>query len=182
MGKLNGEWLSYYKKNVLHVKGVYEEDLKTGEWQRYTEKGKLQEIGSYKIISYKKHVKYGPFSKRSMKESVKDGHWIWFSDKDGKMTHEGDYKNGKEEGAWIYYYPGGAKANRVIHYKDGRLDGKMLIYQWRPHRVTQEISYKDGLKHGDMFIFDKRGKPVVKKTFEEGSEVRPDGKGKTFKP
>ena len=145
-------------------------------------KGKLLEIGSYKIINYKKGVKYGPFSKRVLKESVKHGHWMWFSQKDGGLTHEGNYKNGKETGEWIYYFPGGAKANRILNYKNGKLDGKMLIFQWRPHRVTQEINYKNGLKDGKMYVFDKRGKPVVEKTFKEGMEVNPNGKPKSFTP
>ena len=98
------------------------------------------------------------------------------------MTHEGNYKNGKEEGEWVYYFRGGAKESRIINYKAGKLEGKMLIFEWRPHRVTQEINYKNGVKHGKMYVFDKRGKPVVEKNFEDGMELSPNGKPKSFVP
>jgi antitoxin component YwqK of YwqJK toxin-antitoxin module len=182
MGHLNGEWKSYYKKGKIHILGHYENDLKVGNWKTYNEKGKLVEDGNYKIITYKKHVKYGPFSKRKLKESARSGHWVWYSDKDGKKTYEGDYKDGKEVGKWIYYYPGGEKPMQTIDYKNGRIDGKMVMYNWRPHRITTEIEYKNGVKDGKMVIYDKRGNIKIEKYFKEGVEVKKDGKPVHFQP
>ena len=58
----------------------------------------------------------------------------------------------------------------------------MLLFNWRPHYVTQEINYKDGVKDGKMYVFDKKGKPVVEKTFKEGVELGPNGTPKAFTP
>lgn len=118
-GQLNGEWKSYYKKEKIHISGHYYNNLKIGEWKTYSEKGKLLEEGQYKLITYKKGVKYGPFSKRKLEESVRDGHWVWYSDKDFKKSHEGDYKDGKETGTWTYYYPGDLKPCKLWNIKMG---------------------------------------------------------------
>jgi antitoxin component YwqK of YwqJK toxin-antitoxin module len=182
MGKLHGEWKSYYKKKNLHVEGIYENDLKVGTWKKYSKKRILLEEGSYKIITIEKSMKYGPFKKRKVKESAKDGLWTWYSEKDGGKTHEGSYSKGKEQGKWVYYYPGGAKPMQELSYKNGKLNGTTVKYNWRPYRITTKIDYKDGVKDGKMIIYNKRGRVAIEKNFKEGIEVRSDGKPVRFSP
>ena len=57
MGKLNGKWTSYFKKNTLHLSGYYINNLRVGTWKTYSIKGKLLEEGNYKLFKYKKHSK-----------------------------------------------------------------------------------------------------------------------------
>ena len=127
-------------------------------------------------------MNYGPFKKHKVQESVRDGHWTWYSEKDGGKTHEGNYSKGKEEGKWVYYYPGGVKPMQEINYKDGRLNGTSTQYNWRPHRITSQIDYKNGVKDGKMILYNKRGKVAVEKVFKEGVEVTTDGKPVRFNP
>lgn len=71
---------------------------------------------------------------------------------------------------------------QTMEYKNGKLNGTSTTYSWRPYYKTTEIDYKDGVKHGKMYLYDKRGNVKVEKTFEEGVEVREDGKPVHFNP
>ncbi|MBK8928016.1 MAG: hypothetical protein IPM74_19475 [Crocinitomicaceae bacterium] len=88
---------SYSQKGKLTLTGEYEDDLKTGLWTRYDEKGNLLETGFYKVIEVKKqHINYGPLANHTVKESVKDGLWVFFSPKDHKRTMKGITKKEKK--------------------------------------------------------------------------------------
>ena len=181
-GMLNGMWESYFPSGKPKLTGKYNDGLKTGEWIDYFENGKPKDIGSYKIVKQKSKIEYGPLKDFESLESVKDGTWTSFSQKDFKRIEEGSYKNGQKEGVWFNYFPGGRIPCVTTTYKNGKLDGKMTELDRRGN-VISETDYKDGLKHGKMKIFDKKGKVVKELEFENGVQIiRTENKSINFTP
>jgi len=179
---LEGEWKSYYPSGKPKLTGKYKDGFKTGEWIDYFENGKPKDIGSYKVVKQKSKMEYGPMKDHVVYESVKDGHWTSFSNKDYKKTEEGDYNEGEKTGTWYDYYPGGKVPAVTTEYKNGKLDGKMKEFDRRGNLIS-ETDYKDGLKHGKMKIYDKRGKVAVERDFEFGQQViKTENKGTQFNP
>ncbi len=179
-GQLNGEWYSYYPNGKIKLVGYYKNGLKTKSWVDFYDNGSPQTATTYKIIKKKSKIKYGPMKGHFVYESVKEGAYVAFSDKDFKKTEEGSYKVGEKNGTWTAYYPGGKMPYSIQNYKLGKLDGKMKEYD-RKGIIISEIEYKDGLKHGKMKLFDKKGKVISEKKFEFGLQVD-EGKNGGFSP
>ncbi len=169
-GHLDGEWESYYPNGKVHLLGKYKDDMKVGEWQEFFENGKPKDVMTYKLFKKKSVLDYGPMKDHVVMESKLHGHSVSYSDKDYKMTEEGNYKDGQKDGEWIDYYPGGRNPAVISQYKEGKLDGKMKQFDRRGHLMT-EIDYKDGLKHGNFIVYDKRGNVLTEKKFEHGMQI-----------
>jgi antitoxin component YwqK of YwqJK toxin-antitoxin module len=158
----------------LKSTGNYDDGLKSGEWTELFENGKPKDVGSYKVITIKSKIEYGPLKDMESTESVKHGEWVSFSQKDYKRTEQGTYKNGEKDGEWIAYFPGGKIPNNTSHFKDGKLNGLMTEYD-RKGALISESSYKNGLKDGPFRLYDKNGKVIVEKEFKEGLQVMMGG-------
>jgi antitoxin component YwqK of YwqJK toxin-antitoxin module len=168
-GKLDGEWQSHFPNGKPHVIGEYSDDLKIGEWQTFFDNGKPKDIVTYKVFKKKSKVESLMKGHVTM-ESKLHGHSISYSDKDFRMTEEGNYKEGLKDGEWTAYHPGGKMAAVVSNYKDGKLDGTMKQYS-RRGKLMSSIDYKDGLKHGSFKVYDKRGKVVNERKYEFGMQI-----------
>lgn len=169
-GLLHGKWESYFPTGKPNIFGNYKEGEKTGEWTSFFENGKPKDIFNYKVITKKSKIPNGPLKDYDVKESIKDGHSVSFSQKDYKKTEEGDYKNGEKDGVWYTYWPGGHIPSNTTTYKNGLLEGKSIELDRRGNPVS-ETEYKNGLKHGKMKIYDKRGKVVKELEFEFGQQI-----------
>lgn len=181
-GLLEGEWLSYYPSGKPKLTGKYKDGLKTGEWIDYFENGKPKDVGSYKIVKKKVKIDYGPLKDMESLESVKDGLWTSYSQKDYKRIEEGNYKNGEKDGVWYAYFPGGKIPCVTTTYKNGKLEGKMTELDRRGN-VISDCDYKDGLKHGKMRLYDKKGKITKEMEFEFGQRIiRTENKSIQFNP
>lgn len=180
-GQLNGPWKSFYTDGKPKMSCEYKDNLVVGTYIEYFENGKPSDIGEYKIVKIKSKLDYGPMKDHEVKESVKDGKWTSYSQKDNKKTEEGEYKNGQKDGPWISYYPGGRNASNVNTYKDGKLHGTSYMYDRRGN-IVSDCEYKDGLKHGKMRVYDKKGKVVKELKFENGQQIIEGVNAGTFSP
>jgi antitoxin component YwqK of YwqJK toxin-antitoxin module len=169
-GMMNGEWLSYHPDGKSKLTGEYKDNQKVGEWTEYFDNGRTKDIVTYKLFKKKSKIDYSIFKDRMVVVSKKHGHSVSYSDKDYKITEEGDYKEGLKDGEWIAYYPGGKVPVVISNYKDGELNGVMKQYS-RRGKLLQEMNYKDGLKHGKFIMYDKRGKVLVERQYSFGMQV-----------
>ena len=119
----------------------------------------------------------------------------------GKVSSEGNLKDGKPEGIWKSYFEDGklkSVGNRVNHqldsiwtfydvdgnlkneitYKSGKKNGTQTNYYSEGGKLTEEM-YVDNTRNGQSFKYDKAGKLILEKTFENGLE---QGKAKEFAP
>ena len=63
--------------------------------------------------------------------------------KNGNISLEHNYKDGKKDGKWTVYYKYGQMIWGEGNYKDGELDGKWTYY-YENGRKEWEEDYKDG--------------------------------------
>lgn len=166
-GQLNGKWHSYLPGGQLSIEGAYKNGYKTGVWKDYFESGRPRELKTYKVIKTKSNVNRNGKNKKVNYSSELNGKFQAYSDKDGNLMEEGNYKNGVKVGTWTAYHPGGRLKAVVSNYKNGKLDGEMATYDKRG-KIMSSVEYKNGLKHGVFKTYDKKGKVTNEKRFSEG--------------
>jgi antitoxin component YwqK of YwqJK toxin-antitoxin module len=170
-GELHGKWFSYNPTGHLTIAGHYSKNFKSGKWIEYFENGLPKDETSYKVMDVKTKMDYGYMKGHTVKESIKHGHYVSYSNKDFKKVEEGQYKNGDKDGEWIDYYPGGKMPAVFTTYKKGELNGPMRQYD-RMGKVSSEINYSKGEKDGKFIIYNEAGKVVKEKVFSNGIEVK----------
>ena len=91
--------------------------------------------GTYKVFnSSDKLIQQGSFDK-----GIKEGTWVnW--DKNGYVTREINYKNGKLNGSAFFYKSG--KLIKKEEYRKGVLDGDVIIYN--KDGSINKMKYKEG--------------------------------------
>jgi antitoxin component YwqK of YwqJK toxin-antitoxin module len=169
-GALDGNWESHTPTGKKKLVGEYEDDMRVGEWLEYFDNGKTKEISNYKLFKKKTEMDYSILRGHTVMESKLHGASTSFSQKDYKLTEQGEYKRGEKDGEWVAYHPGGRMAAVISEYKEGELHGTMKIFNNRG-KVLQEMGYKDGLKHGKFTIYDKRGKVINELRYSEGMRI-----------
>lgn len=110
----------------------------------------------------------------------------------GKISSEGNLKNGKPEGYWKTYYPNGnlksegnrkeqkldsvwkfyaenGKLQTTITYKDDKKDGPRRTYDTLG-RIALEEMFEKNLKHGPTTSYHENGKIKLKIPFDKGKE------------
>ena len=168
-GKMDQKWEGYYKNGQLKYSGEYNNDYKVNSWIYWSEKGKIIERRSYKVIVNKS--KLVPNENRLVKKSVADGKWIKYSEYDESLKSEENYVDGKLNGTSIYYYPGGVISNREVNYKNGLLDGSYKNFS-RKGKIISETNYKNNKKDGDVKLYSKRGKLISHLIYKNGLKIK----------
>lgn len=128
------------------------------------------------------------------KTALREGHWLFFSQKD-HVTEEGDYLDGARQGLWIKYGRNGRKQFEST-YKDDVLFGPHAEYYaneqpretgvyangkrngvWTKYREsgskTEECEYRDDKKNGKCLTFFENGVARQFETYVNGQKNGP---------
>lgn len=162
--KKEGSFTYFYKNGVKSKEGVYQNNLKEGEWQEWNNEGKLSVRNNYK-----KGKKVGTnlswFDNGSVIDSTildenGNGNSFGFYD-DGTKKAEGKYTAGDKNGLWTYYYrtPKNKKSIEVMYDMDsvktytcftetGELQNKDCYYE-------REATFKDGDEGWKRYLIKK---------------------------
>ncbi|MEX0996929.1 MAG: tetratricopeptide repeat protein [Flavobacteriaceae bacterium] len=97
-----------YSNNYLEAVGKMENNVVSGSWSFYTNKGAFSAKGQFDI------------------KGKRDGNWIWYYP-DGTVKETATFKNGLVEGKNTFNFPNG-KPNYVAQFKNDELDGEYLLY------------------------------------------------------
>ena len=95
--------------------------------------------------------------------------------KEGHISYEGDFKNGKAEGLWTTFFPDGKPRWQGIK-KQGVNDGPFTLW-YENGRKKLEGSYFKGKKHGLIIAWHPNGSKWQHKFYKEGN---PAGTWKTW--
>ena len=106
-GKEDGKWTSFYKNGQIDTETNYKDGELDGKWIHYNENdGHLVSLQNYR--DGKKHGKTTSYyqngqikEEQNYKDDKWDGKWTQY-DKNGKITFEGNYKNGKKINSKYY--------------------------------------------------------------------------------
>ncbi|HHH53929.1 MAG TPA: hypothetical protein ENK91_09745 [Bacteroidetes bacterium] len=87
-------------------------------------------------------------------------------DKDGNTVEEGFVKNGKKEGEWIEYNPKDGKIISITSYIDGKLNGKFIEFDNRGYLV-KTADFKNDQLDG-RYVKYKYNKIIEEANYENG--------------
>jgi antitoxin component YwqK of YwqJK toxin-antitoxin module len=105
----------------------------------------------------------------------REGLWRFFSEFDGSLVSEENYKEGKKDGTAKTYFAGKTVAE-VITWKNGLRDGSWIQY-FDDGTVKLQGTYKNDLKEGPLTVFYPTGQ-----RFNTGQYVKgyPDGEWQEY--
>jgi membrane associated rhomboid family serine protease/antitoxin component YwqK of YwqJK toxin-antitoxin module len=186
LGRWQGTVVDYYKDGEVQMKGKYKNNMKDGVFIYYSERRTYESAGRYEKEqadgkwenfhwngALKSEVFYGGEAFTSNvfdslgNEQVVNGNGKykhWFAN--GKLSEEGEYRDGKKEGIWYGYYPDGKpyfkeqfRSNRLVHGVSMGKDGRRFVY--------------DQLSE---FPFPLDGMPAYKRYIEKNKRVPSGGR------
>ena len=100
-----------------------------------------------------------------------------FFHENGKVSSEGNLRNGKPDGYWRNYFPSG-KLKIEGNRKNFLLDSTWKFYSEKGY-LTKSIEYNEGQKHGPTITYDSLGRIRAIESFS--NDVK-EGYSKTFYP
>lgn len=200
-GRKQGPWKVFYRDGNLRAEGAYQDNLKVGTWKYYYRDGKLEQTGNY--IAGKPNGTwnwYFPTGDLLREEEylngLEDGLSIEYSDS-GTVIAQGEYIDGFKEGAWFFmvndhreegsFFEGQRNGNWKHFYlsndqlafegsyENGQENGYHVHY-YANGNVKRRGEYVAGIKEGIWEYFDEAGNLRVKIEYENGEEVRYNGK------
>lgn len=119
----------WHKNGNLKARGMYNDDMREGEWEYFSPDGKLCIRGRYS-------------------NDKRDGPWVF-------RTRRGTYKDGKMHGKWTKYYSNGIKAIEGT-YLMGLKDG-YFTYRYNSDMVYKEGAFENGCEKGLWFEYSPCG-------------------------
>ena len=134
-GKLDGVSRFFYPNGNLRLESTYKDDMFIFD-KHYDDNGKLKD-GVY--------TKYYKNSKKVyLKEVFKDGVIQKFTSysKNGRISREGNYKDGQLEGDFNIYYDSGQLASHAV-FEAGKVVGVQNSY-YENGNLREEEFFKDG--------------------------------------
>jgi TonB family protein len=104
-----GPFLYYHRNGKLQSKGNYLKNEKEGLWLSWNEAGSLNDSTFYVHGMLHRRMVYRPDGSLSNRVGPNSTGRIisqgFFPD--GRLSHTGQYENGKKQGDWVYFYDGG---------------------------------------------------------------------------
>lgn len=122
-----------YPKDAIYAEGLYENDFATGEWKYYYDNGKLSQVG---VLN---------------KKGMRDGVWKDYN-KEGVMTKEDEYRDGKSEGLAKNFYSNG-KIYEEFYYRKNKVN--QYKYYNSTGTLVKEISKQKN--EFNFELFNKNG-------------------------
>jgi len=152
-GKKDGPYTQYFQNGQLQTKGQYKEDLEIGRKLSYSQSGDLQREENFIIIDNPQYLALNKNQKQKLEE-VKPVN-----------TRNIAQKISVLHGTVKYYRNG--KLTSDCQYKNGKKDGLCKEYHYNSNELKSEVEYKDGKKHGTFTHYFANGKINSKGIFYE---------------
>lgn len=187
-GKIDGEYLEYYKENGnLKEKTTYQNGKKSGPYRKSTKDGGTIQIGEY--LDYKKNGEWKTYhnngkikSQGSYENGSQSGEWRYFFN-NGQLQAIGKYLNGNESnlgqtgipingriGEWKFYFKDTGSLSQVSEFENGLRSGKFIVYYQNGQIELKANCVKDKY-HGTVEVFDESGELELREHYENGELV-----------
>ncbi|MEM9446774.1 MAG: rhomboid family intramembrane serine protease [Verrucomicrobiota bacterium] len=158
-GLKDGIFIYYNKDSTYSEAGVYSKDFKTGKWEYYYSKNRLESEYYYDKYDIRLMNRWT----RSGEQPVKNGEGSWIrKDSTGFVLYKRDYQEGKTNG-WVEGY----YKDHSIHYREYFENGRLIS--------GASIS-PDGSKHSydfsTHFARPSIGNEALVQYFEEHNDMR----------
>jgi antitoxin component YwqK of YwqJK toxin-antitoxin module len=97
----DGEYVEFYENGQMKIKGMFEENLKTGDWFWYKEDGSIELNEKHRIhreynLNKKLTIEGGEFFESENQIWVKNGRWVWYKENGKDWDILKEYEKGNE--------------------------------------------------------------------------------------
>ncbi len=154
-----GNWNYINQLGGIETFGVFEKNLKQGNWKSYYNNGQLNEDLQYKNdeldgFSTKNHENGEIKIKINLKKDKRDGEYAEYNFS-GVISENASYKNGLIEGVYNEYFSQGQIYSQT-EYKAGKKDGNFKRY-FANGNIDMEVPYINGLANGKYIEYFLNG-------------------------
>ncbi|MEO8762141.1 MAG: hypothetical protein ABI388_11520 [Bacteroidia bacterium] len=189
--KVQGVYTKYYKDGKVKEKGTFVDGYPENEFTGYFRSGGVHqmEIWKDKRVQYSVEYDVKKFKVKEQKFQLMDSSIIettYIYGNDGRLTSQGEFKNGLKYGAYMYYHDDGKLKSKEIWkndtmmsektwyesgniksqsaFKKGELDSIYTEY-YKDGKLRLQQQYKKGKKSGTYFSYYSNGKKYVVGTY-----------------
>lgn len=156
-----------FAKKQFVPSGIYENGLKTGQWQDYFTENDFE----YTTINDVPQQIFGYYLQYAVGNYVagkRQGTWEFYviEDKTFKkvLQKKQNYVDGKLNGAFTYYFPNGNVGIEGNNVND-QYQGVVTTY-YQNHKLCRTIEYKNGLRNNKHVVYYENGNKKIDKTFK----------------
>lgn len=160
---------------LMYGKGLYEKDLKLGEWEMFVLEDKTFDKFHFKTVNYLDgkqegtETYYYPSGKvAAVGEFIGDdpnGEFIQYFE-DGSFYAISNYANAKLNGKQIVYYPSGQTLSEKIYINDS-VHG-LVTYYYSDGQTNYSANYNMGVENGSYKYFRENGQLWTEKIRVDG--------------
>ncbi len=152
-GRRQGNWKKLYDNGKTRFEGQFDNGNPVGEFRYYHENGKLRAVVSHAgdglhataVLYNEKEVRV---ASGQYHNEQKDGSWLYYNEKDGRVVAIENYEKGKPHGSWKVYFTGDTLVSEILHYRQGLREGAWIQY-FPDGGIKAETAYHDDMLHGD---------------------------------
>ncbi len=165
-GLRQGKWVGTYSNGTVRYRGQFRNGKPYGMFRYFYPAGMLKAKMIYSDNGRVAHVRTFQLSGKPMAEGKfvnhkKDSTWLYFSDVDGKLVLEENYKIGVKQGPFIIYYPSTGKPSELTDYKNGRKNGRWIKY-FPDGKISTSGTYVNDTLQGTFLVYGVNGKLLIK--------------------
>ncbi len=184
-GLRQGKWIGTYSNGAIRYKGQFRDGKPYGTFSYFYPAGMLKARMTYSDTGRIAHLKSFQLNGKPMAEGKfinhkKDSTWLYFSDVDGKLVLEENYKTGIKQGETIVFYPSTGKPSELTNYKNGHKNGRWLKY-FPDGKISTSGTYVNDTLQGPFRVYDINGKLLMqgqyKNALQEGVWMTYDSLG-----
>lgn len=142
MGRMHGEFITYYKDGNISDKRSFNNSLPVGEWTEFHPNGEKRAQGTYNT------------------EGNADGPvFYWFDN--GRPEIKGKFEDGKRQGGWKYYNKDGTLHMQVLYdqgeYVKSTKENGVFKDLYEDEQIKNEVTWKNGKKEGRFVEYFNNG-------------------------
>jgi antitoxin component YwqK of YwqJK toxin-antitoxin module len=172
-GRKQGLWRIYDDGGNLKYTGEYVDGNPVDTFTYYYPTGKPKAVLIYSDsgkVAYAKNYFPGGrlMAKGKYMNQKKDSTWIYFSEHDGSLSAEENYKNGMKEGVFRTYYPEGNVAEEITYLQDVK-DGAWTQY-FTDGKVKLKANYIRNKLEGQYTVYHFNGMIEISGTFKNSEK------------
>jgi antitoxin component YwqK of YwqJK toxin-antitoxin module len=172
-GMKQGGWKKYDTAGNMLYAGQFRDDIPVDTFRYFYPGGKLKTISVFsenghrvKSVSYFRNGQ--PMAKGIYMDEKKDSIWQFFSEYDGTLISEENYRTGKKDGVSKIFFPGGG-ISETISWKNDVRDGLWEIF-YSDGKVKMKGANSNGDKSGPFVFYYATGKVMIAGEYLEGHQ------------
>lgn len=171
--KKQGIWRKTDSAGHLIYAGQFRDNVPVDTFRYYYPDGKIKTLSvfsgnGHQALSSSWYENGRPMAKGMYRDEKRDSLWQFFSDYDGALLSEENYKSGIKQGLSRTFYPQGG-VSETINWKDGMKDGASESF-FSDGKVKMRTMYKNGEKSGPFSSYYYTGTPMITGGYLDGHQ------------